>query len=342
MTTKSEKHKPKCPNWQILLGEYALGTISERDRARLEGHLARCRRCRRALAETEDMYRLLGDFELAKAGPFFAAKVERAIKREAGVTATAGSAARARSWFRGWLRAPAYISAAAAAAAAIVVGVLYVKVWMPGSAEQIEGPATKGAVPPAASIEKADKVLEAERTKSGRGVGRPAEVPALSLEVTEEALAESPAVDEFMTYDAAAAASPPVSYPAGLEDEGGPAEETIADFDALMRSETARGGAAFGAAPRGYARGGAGAAGFGAPGKVALTAADVEGWMDERFEADVERLTGDDGALLDYVTPNGLLMAYFYELPLEEQRMLLSRMRREAEETSAAEMLLSH
>jgi hypothetical protein len=339
MTTKSQKQKPTCPNWQILLGEYVLGTIAERDRARLEGHLARCRRCRRALAETEDMYRLLGDFDLAKAGPFFAAKVDRAIKGKAGVAEAAESATRARTGFWGRLRAPAFISAAAAAAA-IVVGVLYVKVWLPGASDQVEGPGAPAALPPAASVGKADKVLEMEGKKAG-GVARyPVEAPPLALEVTEEALAESPAVDEFMTYDAAVAAAPPATYPAGAEDGARPAEETIADFDALMRRETAGGGVAFGAA-RGYTRTDAKAAGFGAPGAVTLTAADVEGWMDPRFEADVERLTGDDGALLDYVTPNGLLMAYFYELPVEEQRMLLSRMRRETEETPATEMLLS-
>lgn len=340
MTTKSNKKKSTCPNWQILLGEYVLGTIAERDRARLEGHLARCRRCRRALAETEDMYRLLGDFELATAGPFFGAKVERAIRAEAGVKEAVEGATKTRTGFWGWLRAPAYISAAAAAAA-IVVGVLYVKVWLPGDPGQVEGPGAPAAVPPAASVGKADSALETDAKKTGRVAGHPAEVPALTLEVTEEALAESPAVDEFMTYDAAAAATPPVAYPTARKDEAGPAEETIADFDALMGRETARGSATYGAAPRGYARGGAGAAGFGAPGALALTAADVEGWMDPRFEADVERLTGDDGALLDYVTPNGLLMAYFYELPVEEQRMLLSRMRRETEETPATEMLLS-
>jgi hypothetical protein len=340
MMTKTPKKKPTCPNWQILLGEYVLGTITERDRARLEDHLSRCRRCRRALAETEDMYRLLGDFELAKANPFFAAKVERALTGEAGVAGTAEAAAEPRNWFRGWLRAPAFISAAAAAAA-IVVGVLYVKVWMPGSSEPIERPPAKGAVPPAASVGKADRVLEAEGKKTRGVAGRVAKSPALKLEATEEALAESPAADEFTTYDAAVAAAPPVSVAAGREEEAVVAEEAIADFDALMRGETVPGGGALGAAPRGYARTDAKASRLGAPGTVALTAADVEGWMDERFEADVEKLTGDDGVLLDYVTPNGLLMAYFYELPLEEQRMLLSRIRRETEETSAAEMLLS-
>jgi hypothetical protein len=154
--------------------------------------------------------------------------------------------------------------------------------------------------------------------------------------------------DEFTTYDAAVAAAPPeggrpapAPYSAEGEDEARSAEEPIADFDALMRREAAGAGAGFGAA-RGYARADAGVVVYGPPGAVALTATDVEGWMDPRFEADVERLTGDDGALLDYVTPNGLLMAYFYELPVEEQRMLLSRMRREAEETPATEMLLSH
>jgi hypothetical protein len=73
-----------------------------------------------------------------------------------------------------------------------------------------------------------------------------------------------------------------------------------------------------------------------------LTAADVEAWMDARFEVDVEHLTGDGAALVDYVTPNGLLMTYFYELPVEEQRMLLSRLRRKAEAATAAELLLSH
>ena len=340
MTTKSKKRKPTCPNWQILLGEYVLGTIAERDRARLERHLARCRRCRRALAETENMYRLMGDFDLAQAGPFFAAKVDRAVKGAAPEEEAVESPAKTRAGLWGWLRAPAFISAAAAAAA-IVIGVLFVKVWLPGVSNQVGGPGIPAEAPPAASVGKTEKAAEVTGEKAGAVSERRAEAPALTLTLTEEALAESPPVDEFTTYDAAVAAAPPVGYPAGGEDEPRTAEEPIADFDALMRREAAGAGAGFGAA-RGYARADAGAVVYGPPGAVALTATDVEGWMDPRFEADVERLTGDDGALLDYVTPNGLLMAYFYELPVEEQRMLLSRMRREAEETPATEMLLSH
>ena len=78
-----ETKKSACRKWQIILGEYVLGTVDERDRARLERHLRRCESCRRELAEMEEMYRLLGDFELAKPGSFFAAKVARAVRDEA-------------------------------------------------------------------------------------------------------------------------------------------------------------------------------------------------------------------------------------------------------------------
>ncbi|HUU57001.1 MAG TPA: zf-HC2 domain-containing protein, partial [bacterium] len=302
MTTKTRKQKPTCPNWQILLGEYALGTIGERDRARLEGHFGRCRRCRRALAETEKMYRLLGDFELAKAGPFFTAKVERAVRGEAGEAEAARSRTGARTGFRGWLRTPAFISAAAAAAAAIVVATLYVKVWLPGASERAEAPAAPAAVPPAASIEKADRVAEAEEKEAAGVTGRRTELPALARKGTEETFTELRAPDEFTTYDAAAAAAPPsaegrgapATHPAGLEDEARTVEEPAADFDALMSRDAGAGAAAFGRAARGYARTDAKAAAFAAPGTAALTAADVEAWMDARFEADVERLTGDE------------------------------------------------
>jgi len=42
---------------------------------------------------------------------------------------------------------------------------------------------------------------------------------------------------------------------------------------------------------------------------------------------------------VDYVTTNGSLMTYFYELPVEEQKTLLSRLRREAESATVEELL---
>jgi hypothetical protein len=361
MATDTQKHKPPCRSWEILLGEYALGTIRERDRARLEEHLGRCARCRRALAETEEVYRLLADFELAKPGPFFAAKVDRAMKSAAGEEAAEGRRARVRAGLWGRLRAPAFVSAAAAAAAAIVAAVLYVKVWLPDAAEVPAAPTTKG-MPPAASVAKADRSVRFEEKEVAEAEARLEELRAPAPAESGEAAAVPPAPAEALASDAdalegrtetreplIAAGAPPAggrrdgrrSYAAAAEDKTRKRETRAPAADMLGPGGAGAGGVAFGAVGRGYGRGEVEKAALARTGVATLTAADVEAWMDARFEADVERLTSDDDALLDYVTPNGSLMAYFYELPLEEQRALLSRLRREAEETSAAEMLLS-
>jgi hypothetical protein len=333
-----EKEKSSCREWQILVGERALGTINERDRASLERHLAGCPRCRQALAETERMYRLMEGFELAKAKPFLAAKVERALRGEG----AAGEPEKAAFPLWRWLRAPAFAPVAAAVSAAVVVGVLYFNVWAPSAAEKAGAPVADKAAAPAG---KEDRGL-AEETRAPLAKERPAREPAPPLAEVAPPLAK-------------AAPSPePVPLPGELPAAGEAtlklkfAEESRAvTADALTLSGVTEEAEKKKAAVRRSARGDVTAAdeiaAFARPalGKLEdkeLTAADVEAWMDARFEAEVERLTGDDAAFVEYVTPNGLLMAYFYELTLEEQRTLLSRLRREAEAASAADMLLSH
>ena len=335
----NEEEKSACRKWQILVGEQALGTINERDRASLERHLAGCRRCRQAHAETERMYRLMAAFELAKAEPSFAASVERALRSEA----AAGKPEKASFPLWRWLRAPAFAPVAAAVSAAIVVGVLYFNVWAPSAPKPAETPAARKVAPPA---EKEDRAA-AEETRAPlrdkRGAREPApplaeaatppepaplpgEVPAAGRAAITPKVAKERGV-------VAADAQPLTAVTEEVEKKKVAAprpERATVRRDARGRAMAADETAAYGRPP------------FGELEDKELTTADVEAWMDARFEAEVERLTGDDAAFVEYVTPNGLLMAYFYELTLEEQRTLLSRLRLEAEAASAAEMLFSH
>ncbi|UCH78156.1 MAG: zf-HC2 domain-containing protein [Candidatus Coatesbacteria bacterium] len=344
--------KPTCRNWQILLGEYALDTISTRDRARLERHLAQCRHCRKRLAETQKIYAAMADFELAKPSPFFAAKVDRAVRETAGLEAPR---AERKRWFElgRWWRSPAFATAAGAAALAVVATVLYLKVWVPYTAtaplpppakETATVPVEKRDTAPPAPAEKDDAAAREVDTSALAA----AETPPGEELVRGEEFAESPDVVD----DGVAAPAPTPEVAALLA-----ASETEGEFAGAGRRDEARaresaGGVGFGAgfaAPAEEALweeapfAGAGYAGFAAPHTRVVTAAEVEAWMDARFEADVELLTGeDDAALLDYVTPDATLMTYFYELSAEEQEELLSRLRREAEEAPPAETFLFH
>jgi len=373
-----EEEKSACRKWQILVGEQALGTINERDRASLERHLAGCRRCRQALAETERIYRLMEGFELAKAEPSFAARVERAVRSEA----AAGKPEKAPFPLWRWLRAPAFAPAAAAVSAAIVVGVLYFSVWAPSAPEPGEAPAARKVAPPAAkedppAAEEVEGAAPEERrprepAPPSAELAAPPEPAPLSGEVppvgeaatTPEVAKESGVVAAdappltAVTEEAEkkkAAAPRPERATARRDARGTTAADETAAFGRPAPSEfdgerpaaprperaTVRRGA------RGRAKAADETAAFGRLildelEDKELTAADVETWLDARFEAEVERLTGDDAALVEYVTPNGSLMAYFYELPLEEQKTLLSRLRREAEAASAVDVSSFH
>ncbi len=170
-----KKPTSSCPNWQILLGEYALGTIGERDRARLEVHLASCPACRRALAATEKLYEFMAGYELAQASPSLATKVADALRREmparapvaAPIPRPAAEPVAAptpeyepRRAGKPWWRVPAFVTALGTAAAAATVAVLYFKVWAPGqepgteealSGRYPEALAAKSAAPPSAA-----------------------------------------------------------------------------------------------------------------------------------------------------------------------------------------------
>lgn len=399
---KSETTTNKCRNWQIILGEYVLGTIAERDRVRLERHLARCESCRRQLAETEKMYGLLADFELAKPGPFFAAKLAGAVRSEAETRTDLydAPAEKALAGVRRWLLKPAFVGAAAAAGVAVVAAVLYAKVWLPRTAEEARLPVAGGISETKGSLDAelkegkiavAEEAPRAEPAKPGdeggaAGVGQPGILPteeppdvtAYAGGIAEEAArddkktaraeerpvagllepdteAGAPAKAEPRRRDVAAAGKPVErTYLAREKEEfaaeepfGTPAPSAADEFTAAPLGASTVAGTGFGGR-------GAGASAFGELADEAaasrltelesesITKASVEAWMDARFHADVERLTGEDGALVEYVTPNGLLMTYFYELPVEEQKTLLSRLRREAEAATAAELLYSH
>jgi hypothetical protein len=377
METQTQKNA--CRKWQIILGEYVLGTAAERDRVRLERHLRRCESCRRELAEMEEMYRLLGDFELAKPGPFFAAKVDRALRDEAtGATAAAPARQGIVAGVSRWMHRHAVASALTAASVATVAAVLYVKVWMPRTMtpEGIAPPASgeihlKGGKELAGPPAPGDIAAAEERPGASelglREVPLPVAddggegVPALAgttasdkLDIERTAtLAEEPvdlasrgdrgrtalfdeatgdeaspgffeAEEEYVAEEVYYAAVTPDStgYVAKRSEERD--EATVTAFRVAEATESER----------------AGGAGFGAGfGEGAITASAVECAMETRFSADVERLTRDGTALVDYVTTNGSLMTYFYELPVEEQKTLLSRLRREAESATVEELL---
>lgn len=381
---ETEAKNNACRKWQIIIGEYVLGTVEERDRARLERHLGRCEACRRELAEMEEMYRLLGDFELAEPEPFFAAKVERAVRDEAEEAAAAPAREGFVAGLGGWMRRHAVASALTAASVATVAAVLYVKVWLPRTPQETTAPAAGEALlkvgkkyspPPPPDI------AAGERPSVGEGEPRDVALPVPDehgeaapappgIAATEErppggelrfGRAGADVADEVAPrrYEIAEAEEKAMGAPEAKGKEEGVLEEP---HPAGVSSEgRGYGGAAFTARTRARDD----AAGASARrGEVStldrtaaaepvspalagleeetLTAADVEARMDARFEADIERLTGGGTALVDYVTPNGLLMTYFYELPVEEQKTLLSRLRREAEAATAAELLLSH
>jgi hypothetical protein len=334
----NEEEKSACRKWQILVGEQALGTIKERDRASLERHLAGCRRCRQALAETERMYRLMAAFELAKAEPFLAGRVERALRSEA----AAGKPEKAPFPLWRWLRAPAFAPVAAAVSAAVVVGVLYFNVWAPGAPEPGEAPTARKVAPPP---EKEDPPA-AEETRAAIPEERRARGPAPPS--AEAAAPPEPApLPGEVPPAGRAAITPKIAKESGVFAADAPpltavTEEAEKKKMAAPRPERAT--------ARRDARGTKAADETAAFGRLPfaeledkeLTAAEVEAWMDARFEAEVERLTGDDAAFVEYVTHNGSLMAYFYELPLEEQKTLLSRLRYEAEAAAAADMSSFH
>jgi len=357
MTTK--KKTKQCPNWQILLGEYTLGTIDARDRVRLERHLSACRRCRRALGEMEALYQLMGPFQLARPARSFRGRLAAAVQKETAPAPRApvaeGRTAVARP-ARRWWRIPAFASAFATAA---IVLILFFKVWAPFApapevpitaappATEEVAPAAEGpVVPPAKSPAPAQPPVAYRLAETAAAAAPPAPAEPLS----ERTLAD----DGLMPV---AAGSRGRSTPA-FEERVDLAMATADEVAAKKKAETpAPASAAFawgeggGAGAAGVARGSSSGLGGVASGTkataaaVALTGAaatdkdTVEDWMDPRVGADVERLTTDDAALLDYATPNGSLVVYFMELSPEEQKTVLTRLRAETEAAPAAELL---
>ncbi|MGD8719309.1 MAG: zf-HC2 domain-containing protein [Candidatus Zixiibacteriota bacterium] len=380
MATTNKNKKTQCPNWQILLGEYALGIIEERDRVRLERHLKQCRRCRNALAKTQKMYALLGEFEPAGPEASFAATLDETLREEVGIgwvetpveatpepeavapVETAPEITRrpeaeprrekARGWIWDWLRKPAFVSVAAAATLAVVATVLYVEVWLPNASAPSLTPAPGKMAPATGTVAARD---------TGGTAREETEAVSPAEGVREAALPDEPVGDLATPSPALERKKPAGRGPgfgaAGRATASEPMESGYDDFDKLMAEEIAAADEATGGMSFMGGRGAGGrvrgmeemtaltvTAGAGAtPGRSRLegkiyATADVESYMDVRFETDVSRLTAAEGAaLVDYVTPNGSLMAYFYELPVEEQETLLSRLRYEAEEAAKAE-----
>jgi len=382
MAQKRKTKTSDCPNWQILLGEYALGTIGERDRARLERHLAGCRTCTRALADTRGLYGFLSAAELATPSPSLAAKVEAALRREtdfaaARVTAPAPArprdearpapvAAAAVEKRRAWWRVPAWVPALGTVGAVVVVAMIYFKVFTPGGkpeavippgevtkpASGAKGAATAEVVASAPGLtalggvaprEERPRVdLDAAKSEvawtggEGRGVSAPTPAPETLFPAVRDAGAET---DEKELADV-------VSFGAG----GAAADERFKEVEKKDKSrvesredtavaEEPGGGTGFGGAVGGSAY---------REGRLAAVRADVktagvnlEEVMDPRIGDDVERLTAD-GALFEYVTPNGSMMSYFLELSPEEQRTVLTRLKNEADAAGASDVFLGH
>jgi len=341
-----------------LIGEYALGSIAPGDRARLERHLAACGACRRALEETQRLYGLLRPFELARPTAAFAARLDAALKHQlvAGDEAlltpapdiptaapsapAAGEPTPAR---RPWRRWPVFAAAFGTAAAAATLAALYFKVGMFAPApEKVPSPAgvtTKAPAP-------------------GWGAGGHERPPVAAREKGAKAGAEAPAPTTFTGETAAPVVLEKKSL-AATEDTK--VSETRDDALARLAGSEERTEAGAREGELAYRAGGGKAAGEGLAGAgglglapsspgadagvaskmFAAAPATLADELDPRIAADVERLTASDGVLLDYVMPNGGVMAYFYELSPEEQWTVLSRLKEEAAREKAEEIFLS-
>jgi hypothetical protein len=349
MTTK------KCTKWSVLLGEYALGTVAPRDRERLEAHLTECVGCRASLAETRRLYRLLEPYKLPEPSPYFAAKVTRALR---GVEAEAAASYAAPAARRApWWRVPAGVSAVAAVAVAVLVFVVYTRTGGPRPA----GESTPAAAPGGPKVGEAGRAMAPDRERRGAP-------PAFRGEAEKSPMA-TPAV-------------PPAARDgiATLTRAEAPEEETP-DVEGRLGSAGVATEAAFGARGAGGGAGGYGLGAADATATAGVSAAEKEkksddelseawtrldreraaaitpfsaeapaegvasvstaAWLDPRIEADVDKLTNKD-ALLEYVAPNGALMVYIYELPAEDQREVLSRLRTEMTAVPATEILYTH
>lgn len=351
--------KKSCQQWEILLGEYALQTIAPAERARVERHLATCEGCRASLEETRKLYELLDPYELPDPAPFFGAKVMGALRRADDGTLPESSSRR-------WWRPAIFFPAAGALGAAAVALVLFVKLQGIGGPitspiEATPAPAEKPAAVDtvAAAREAAPLAAGESRPHSAAedhwrpaptiaaGEGRdsgPASPPAETR--SKELTRGGGAGPSGRTASGSVIATKETSYrdvkKREARSEGAEAENTFEERDA--------GGGFFTPTPT-MARvdmGKAKAAGAGrvmlvGGGMTATVPPEVAAWIDPRIETDVDALTGDDAALFEYaVGPNGTIMVYVSELPVEAQKEVLSRLKAEAATVPAAEILYAH
>jgi len=352
--------KTSCQKWEILLGEYALQTIAPADRARVERHLGTCAACRASLEETRKLYEMLEPYDLPSPAPFFGAKVMGALRRadDVGFPETA-----ARRWWR-----PAVFFPAGALAAAAVALVLFVKIQGMGgtvtspielttppaeapaatatvATAREEQPAAGGAIHPRSAAE------EHWRPAPGiaRGEGRGAGMVAAATETRSADVGRSGgfgaggrtatggsgmmALKESEYRDAKKRAG----SAEGAETEKVFEERDAADGHWSRMTPVARVDVA---KAKSLAGGRVMLAGGGA---AAAVPPEVAAWVDPRIEADVDALTGDDAALFEYaVGPNGTIMIYVSELPMDVQKEVLSRLKAEAASAPAAEILNAH
>lgn len=371
-----KKKKYKCPYRQILLGEYALGTASPEDRRRVERHLATCRACRRALAETQRVYGLIRPFALAQPAPGFGDRLDVALEQKLGwdkpkremptvpadlepiitpalplepvaaparpaaalepveeLTAPAVSERRAarRRWLFGRWRA--WAAAFGTAAAAAVVAIVFFKIMPFGPTGEMARPTERVTPAPRADYPvEAKKEFPAEKPIAVAPAGPKEEVapePTPKLTIAEPRPAEAPLRTRA---PAATALEAPKEETPVADVKKEPPLATIVGRSPVTRGEPGRTG---------------GEMEYPAvaektdDGKFAALPPALADELDPRIAADVERLTASDGALLDYLVPNGGVLTYFYELPPDEQWAVLSRLKEETENEDADALLLS-
>lgn len=105
-----------CRHWRAELGAYALGQLSDEERAGVEAHLEGCSACRAEADSLRSVARLLPHADPAQFGPAPQPPTELGKR----IAAAIGSERRARQRRRGWRLGLGLGGAAAAAAAAVL------------------------------------------------------------------------------------------------------------------------------------------------------------------------------------------------------------------------------
>lgn len=129
--------------WHEEVAAYLLGSLDERETAKLEGHLADCAQCRERLHWLRPAAELIPEsVELVQPPPELRERILAEVRSEEAVRARTGGAGEpARRGWRGWLLRPAV---GLAGAAVIAAGIAGYQVGTDGGdpAQTIQGPSS--------------------------------------------------------------------------------------------------------------------------------------------------------------------------------------------------------